>query len=129
MRLSEEEVSLVKSRDEKAIEKLLELYLYMVKSPVYEAVLTLRVTIDNWCDEITTKRPSIIGSDKEIDSTIKEVEMVRKLLLDLPQLVLDCEKLQAKLTGDDLQKLQQDKRIKEGEDIAFKVRTNPNKME
>lgn len=120
MRLSEEDIALVKQRDEKAIEKLLEVYQYMIKSPVYEATLTLLVTINNWCDEITTKRPSIIGSDKEIDSTIKEVEMVRKLLLDLPQLVIDCEKLQAKLTGDDLVQLQQDKRIKEGEDRPFK---------
>lgn len=122
MRLSEEEIGLVTSGDQKTIQKLLDQYLYMVKSPVYEVVLTLRRTIDNWCGEIVEKQPSIIGSDRELDSKIKEVEMVRKLLLDLPQLVLDCEKLQAKLTGDDLVNLQQDKRIKEGEDRPFKTR-------
>lgn len=119
MRLSDEEISLVKARDDKTIEKLLELYLYMVKSPVYDAVLTLRVTVDSWCKEVLDEKPKILGGKKDDDANDKAIERVRKMLLDLPQLVLECEKLQAKLTGDDIVKLQQDNRIKDGGDRAF----------
>lgn len=123
MRLTEEEINLAKSGDAKSIQRLIDQYLYMIKSPAYDAVLTLRVTIGNWTKEILEEEPSILGLPDGLDETTiqdKAIERVRKILLDLPQLVNDCEALQAKLTGDDLQKLNTDRRIKEGEDRPFR---------
>lgn len=103
----------------------------MIKSPAYDAVLTLRVTIGNWTKEILDEEPSILGlpmtgEPDEITIQDKAIERVRKILLDLPQLVNDCEALQAKLTGDDLIKLNTDKRIKEGEDRPFRGQKVPD---
>lgn len=116
MRLTEEEVNLAKAGDEIAISKLIETYEFMVKSPVYDAVLTILITTDSWCKEIRNERPAILG---EQDSNDKAIERVRKFMLDLPQHALDCQKLQATLTGDDIKQLQHDRKIAEAGDRAF----------
>lgn len=116
MRLKEEELAAAKSGDKKAIEKLIETYEFMVKSPAYDAVLTILMTVDGWCEEIRTEKPSIlIGKDENV----KAVQLVQKLMLDLPQIVADCQKLQATLTGDDVKQLQHDRKIAESGDRAF----------
>lgn len=116
MRLKEEELAAAKSGDKKAIEKLIETYEFMVKSPVYDAVLTILVTTDSWCKEIRDERPAILG---EADSNDKAIERCRKFMLDLPQHAADCQKLQATLTGDDVKQLQHDRKIAESGDRAF----------
>jgi len=116
VRLKEEEITLAKEGDERAIAKLIEVYEFMIKSPAYDAVLTILMTVDGWCEEIRTEKPSIlIGKDENV----KAVQLVQKLMLDLPQIVADCQKLQATLTGDDVIKLQHDRKIAESGDRAF----------
>ena len=118
MRLSDDEVARAKAGDKTAIAKLIETYEFMVKSPVYDAVLTILVTTDSWCKEIRLEQPKILGQGEEND---KGIERCRKFMLDLPQHATDCLKLQATLTGDDIKKLQHDRKIAEAGDRAFQT--------
>lgn len=116
MRLSEEEIDLALQGNKDAVKKLAAGYRAMLKSPLYDAVLTRLIVFETWDSEIRKKRPDILGDEESND---KAIERVRKYLIDQPDLVEATEKMQSKLSGEQKEQIQRDKRIKKGEDRAF----------
>jgi hypothetical protein len=116
VRLSEEEIDLALQGNKDAVKKLAAGYRAMLKSPLYDAVLTRLIVFETWDSEIRKKRPDILGDEESND---KAIERVRKYLIDQPDLVEATEKMQSKLSGEQKEQIQRDKRIKKGEDRAF----------
>jgi hypothetical protein len=116
VRLSEEELALAEQGDQLAIKKVVASYRAMLKSPLYDAVLTRLIVFDTWDSEIREKKPDILGNEESND---KAIERVRKYLIDQPSLVEATEKMQEKLSGEQKEQIQRDKRVKKGEDRAF----------
>lgn len=121
MRLSEETISLADSGDQDAIKEVINAYKLITKSPLYDAVITRLVLFSNWNEEIVNEIPKILGSGDEND---KGIERCRKYMIDQPDLVKATEEMQSRLTGEEVDNLNNDKRIVRGKDRAFNTLQN-----
>lgn len=116
MRLSDEEIDLAESGDPAAISKVIKAYRFMTKSPLYDAIVSRLTLFGSWDQEIIDERPKILGSGEEND---KGIERCRKYMIDQPDLVEATEKMIAKLTEDEADKINKDPRIPKGKDRVF----------
>ena len=125
---------LSKSKDED-VKKLVEFYEFVTTDRSYESVVARIITLNKWNSDLINNPVSLLTSasqltvgeegvvnEKEEAKKDKEIDRVLKFIEKQPVILEGLEAMQNKWTADEVASVNNDKRIKESEDRAFKVR-------
>ena len=135
MRIEAEVVDgLRKSKDEN-VKKLVEFYDFITTDRSYESVVARIITLNKWNNDLINNPVSLLTSasqlsvgeegvvnEKEEAKKDKEIDRVLKFIEKQPIILEGLEAMQNKWTAEEVANVNNDKRIKESEDRAFKVR-------
>ena len=125
---------LSKSKDED-VKKLVEFYEFVTTDRSYESVVARIITLNKWNSDLINNPVSLLTSasqltvceegvvnEKEEAKKDKEIDRVLKFIEKQPVILEGLEAMQNKWTADEVASVNNDKRIKESEDRAFKSR-------
>jgi len=136
MKISDTVLKRVEKLDDPDVRELLKFYEFVVNNQVYESYIARVITLDKFNQSLIENPVSIISvkqlavtddgvNEKEELRLDKEVDRVLKFLEKQPILLTGTEAIRARLTSDELEATNMDKRLDaNSEDRAFKVRKN-----
>lgn len=136
MKLTESTLAKARELNDPAVNDLLQFYEFVVNNQVYESYVARVITLDKFNQSLIENPVSIISikqlavtddgvDEKEELRLDKEVDRVLKFLEKQPILLTGTEAIRARLTSDELEATNKDKRLDaNSEDRAFKVRRN-----
>ena len=136
MKISESVLTTLRNLNDPAVNELLGFYEFVVNNQAYESYIARVVTLDKFNQNLIENPVSIISvkqltvtddgvDEKEELRLDKQVDRVLKFLEKQPILLSGTEAIRARLTSDELEATNKDKRLDaNSEDRAFKVRKN-----
>jgi hypothetical protein len=130
MKLTEEELKKAKSLTDPSAKKLVEFYEFMTNNSAYESYVSRRVTLGKWDEELIRNPVSLFSDDDDEEKAKardKEVDRVLKYLEKQVVLHEQTETLLTKLTGEEQEAINRDKRLqKASQDRQFRPMTTKN---
>jgi hypothetical protein len=129
MKLTEEHLEELSAmaKDSKAIAAILTWRDSIINHSAYESYVARKVTLDHWNADLINFKPSLFSKDDDDEEKAKardkEVDRVLKYLEKQTDLYEQSEALLTKLTGDELEALNKDTRLKSSSDRAFRPKT------
>jgi hypothetical protein len=130
MKLTEEHIEELSSmaKTNKAIAAILSWRDSILNNSAYESYVARKVTLDHWNADLINFKPSLFSKDDDDEEKAKardkEVDRVLKYLEKQTDLYEQSEALLTKLTGDELEALNKDTRLRTSSDRAFRPKTN-----
>ena len=136
MRVDNEIIESLRKKKDKDVTALVEWYDFITSDPSYESIVARLVTLNTWNSDLITNPVSILSTqtvasvgedginEKAVNKQDKEIDRVLKFLEKQPMLLQGLDEMRKKLSPDENEKVNRDKRIKEGQDRAFKAKTD-----
>jgi hypothetical protein len=137
MRIDEESLNKVRgyAETDPHIREFVEFYDFITADRSYESVVARIITLNKWNSDLINHPVSLLTSasqltvgeegvvnEKEEAKKDKEIDRVLKFIEKQPIILEGLEAMQNKWTADEIASVNNDKRIKESEDRAFKSR-------
>lgn len=137
MRIEPDVLDRLRKSKDKDVQKLIEFYEFVTTDRSYESVVASIVTLNKWNSDLIETPVSILTSsptsqisigdegvvdEKQEAKKDKEVDRILKYIEKIPVLLKGLSEMQSVWTNDEVENLNKDKRIKDSEDRAFKVR-------
>ena len=135
MRIDEESLIRLQKNKDPDVKKLLEFYEFITTDRSYESVVARIITLNKWNADLINNPVSLltsgsqlsVGEEGVVDEKMeakkdKEIDRVLKFIEKQPVILEGLEAMQNKWTSEEIVNVNNDKRIKESEDRAFKVR-------
>lgn len=135
MRIAEESLIRLQKNEDPDVKKLLEFYEFITTDRSYESVVARIITLNKWNADLINNPVSLltsgsqlsVGEEGVVDEKMeakkdKEIDRVLKFIEKQPVILEGLEAMQNKWTSEEIVNVNNDKRIKESEDRAFKVR-------
>jgi hypothetical protein len=129
MKLTEDHIEELKAlaKDNKAIAAILTWRDSIVNHSAYESYVSRKVTLDHWNADLINFKPSLFSKDDDDEEKAKardkEVDRVLKYLEKQTDLYEQSEALLTKLTGEELEALNKDSRLRTSSDRAFRPKS------
>jgi hypothetical protein len=126
MKLTEEHLAHLEvlAKTDKAIAAILSWRNSIINHSAYESYVSRKVTLDHWNADLINFKPSLFSKDDDDEEKAKardkEVDRVLKYLEKQTDLYEQSEALLTKLTGEELEALNKDTRLRSSSDRAFR---------
>lgn len=135
MRIEQSVIDRLSESKDEDVKKLVEFYEFITTDRSYESVVARIITLNKWNSDLINNPVSLLTSasqlsigkegvvdEKEEAKKDKEIDRVLKFIERQPVILDGLEAMQNKWTAEEVANVNNDKRIKESEDRAFKVR-------
>ena len=130
MRIEQSVIDRLRESKDEDVKKLVEFWEFIHENEAYESYVTRMIYIRSWNSELDEKKVKLINTDiapkKGEDGKIilethdKAVDRTMKFFDGQVKYLEDTQKIRAMLLKTDVDKLNNDKRLKNSEDLAFK---------
>jgi hypothetical protein len=135
MRIEQAVINRLSESKDEDVKKLVEFYEFITADRSYESVVARIITLNKWNNDLINNPVSLLTSasqltigkegvvdEKEEAKKDKEIDRVLKFIEKQPIILEGLEAMQNKWTAEEVANVNNDKRIKDSEDRAFKVR-------
>lgn len=119
MKVDQKVIARLKLSTDPDVQKMVEFFEFVQDSEVYESYVTLKMYQRKWNKELNEKHVDLINTGKNADVHDKAVDRARSYFKEMLETLKSLQAMKAMMMNEDLEKIKEDKRLKDSTDIAF----------